>query len=176
MYRTNIVSTCGTCHADAEKMRSFNLTEESPILSYHASVHGIAGIDKGNMQSATCTDCHRVARYCTARRTRTPSCIGKIFSQTCGKCREREAHLCAQRSWPGGGGWRWGYPRVHHLPRRAQHDPVEATTSKVLSLAHHGDLRAMPRDGADHHQVQAVRAHGRPTSQASTGCRCSAVR
>jgi cytochrome b subunit of formate dehydrogenase len=131
MYRTNIVSTCGTCHADAEKMRSFNLTEESPVLSYHASVHGIAGIDKGNMQSATCTDCH--GSHDLHRASHPDSKLHwQNIPQTCGKCHENVKHTYA-RSVHGQAVAAGNRDAPVCTTCHGEHniDPVEATTSKV---------------------------------------------
>ena len=42
VYRSNLPGTCGRCHGKTADMDKFHLRERSPIVSYEASVHGIA--------------------------------------------------------------------------------------------------------------------------------------
>ena len=85
--RVNLPKTCGRCHADTAEMRKFNLRQENPVVSYETSVHGIALLQKGALNSATCNDCH--GSHDLHRSTNENS---KLFWRavpgTCGKCHE----------------------------------------------------------------------------------------
>jgi len=58
VYRTNLPGTCGRCHGNVAEMEKFHLRQRSPIMSYDKSVHGIALLEKKQMNAAVCTDCH----------------------------------------------------------------------------------------------------------------------
>ena len=87
VYRTNLPQTCGRCHANVAEMEKFHLRQRSPILSYEKSVHGIALLQKGEVNAAVCTDCHGSHNL---HRSTNPA--SKLYWQnvpdTCGKCHE----------------------------------------------------------------------------------------
>jgi len=58
--REDIPELCGSCHADAERIKQFNPSLRTDQLSqYHTSVHGMK-LAKGDVNVAVCTDCHGV--------------------------------------------------------------------------------------------------------------------
>jgi DNA-binding Lrp family transcriptional regulator/thiosulfate reductase cytochrome b subunit len=87
VYRTNLPQTCGRCHSNVPEMEKFNLRQRSPVLSYDNSVHGIALLQKGEVNAAVCTDCHGSHNL---HRSTNP--LSKLYWQnvpdTCGKCHE----------------------------------------------------------------------------------------
>ena len=87
VFRTNLVKTCGRCHANAAEMARFHLRLRNPIESYEQSVHGIALLQKGAANAAVCTDCH--GSHDLHKFTNPAS---KLYWQrvpaTCGKCHE----------------------------------------------------------------------------------------
>ncbi len=87
VYRTNLPQTCGRCHSNVPEMEKFNLRQRSPVLSYENSVHGIALLEKGEVNAAVCTDCHGSHNL---HRSTNP--LSKLYWQnvpgTCGKCHE----------------------------------------------------------------------------------------
>jgi len=87
VYRTNLPQTCGRCHANVTEMEKFHLRQRSPVLSYEKSVHGIALLQKGEVNAAVCTDCHGSHNL---HRSTNPA--SKLYWQnvpdTCGKCHE----------------------------------------------------------------------------------------
>jgi cytochrome b subunit of formate dehydrogenase/ribosomal protein S27AE len=87
VYRTNIPETCGRCHGNTAEMERFHLRQRSPIVSYENSVHGIALLEKHELNAAVCTDCH--GSHDLHKSTNPTS---KLYWQnvptTCGKCHE----------------------------------------------------------------------------------------
>ena len=87
VYRANQPDTCGRCHGKTKEMEKFNLRQRSPIVSYDSSVHGIALLQKKEMNAAVCTDCH--GSHDLHKSTNPAS---KLYWQnvpnTCGKCHE----------------------------------------------------------------------------------------
>jgi hypothetical protein len=58
--RNRIPELCGSCHADATRMKQFNPSLRTDQLAqYRTSVHGIK-FARGDMRVAVCTDCHTV--------------------------------------------------------------------------------------------------------------------
>ncbi len=85
--RVNLTKTCGRCHANTAEMRRFNLRQDNPIVSYETSVHGIALLQKGALNSATCTDCH--GSHDLHKSTNESSKLfWRTVPATCGKCHE----------------------------------------------------------------------------------------
>jgi cytochrome b subunit of formate dehydrogenase len=87
VYRTNLPKTCGRCHNNTVEMEKFNLRQHSPGLSYEKSVHGIALLEKGELNAANCADCHGSHDL---HKSTNP--VSKLYWQnvpaTCGKCHE----------------------------------------------------------------------------------------
>ena len=87
VYRTNLPGTCGRCHNNAAEMEKFNLRQHNPGLSFEKSVHGIALLEKGEMNAANCADCH--GSHDLHRSTNPSSKLNwKNVPSTCGKCHE----------------------------------------------------------------------------------------
>ncbi len=53
----NVVSTCGACHADANKMKPYGIKTDQ-VAGYCASVHHEALVDRGDTSAPTCVTCH----------------------------------------------------------------------------------------------------------------------
>ena len=85
--RVNLAKTCGRCHANTAEMRRFNLRQDNPVVSYETSVHGLALMQKGALNSATCTDCH--GSHDLHKSTNESSKLfWRTVPATCGKCHE----------------------------------------------------------------------------------------
>jgi cytochrome b subunit of formate dehydrogenase len=87
VFRANIPETCARCHANTAEMEKFNLRQRSPIVSYEKSVHGIALLQKKELNAAVCTDCHGSHDL---HKSTNP--FSKLYWQevpnTCGRCHE----------------------------------------------------------------------------------------
>jgi len=87
VYRANLPQTCGRCHGNAAEMEKFHLSQRAPVVSYEKSVHGIALLQKNEINAAVCTDCHGSHNL---HRSTNPA--SKLYWQTvpdtCGKCHE----------------------------------------------------------------------------------------
>ena len=87
VYRANIPQTCARCHGNTAEMEKFHLRQRSPVVSYDKSVHGLALLEKSDMNAAVCTDCH--GSHDLHKSTNPAS---KLYWQnvpdTCGKCHE----------------------------------------------------------------------------------------
>ena len=87
VFRANIPQTCARCHANTAEMEKFDLRQRSPIVSYEKSVHGLALLEKKEMNAAVCTDCHGSHDL---HKSTNP--VSKLYWQhvpdTCGKCHE----------------------------------------------------------------------------------------
>ena len=87
VYRANLPATCGRCHGKTAEMEKFHLRERSPIVSYEQSVHGIAVLQKKEINAAVCTDCH--GSHDLHKSTNPASKLNwQNTPTTCGKCHE----------------------------------------------------------------------------------------
>jgi len=87
VYRSNQPETCGRCHSKTAEMEKFNLRQRSPVVSYEKSVHGIAMMEKKEMNAAVCTDCH--GSHDLHKSTNPASKLNwQNTPNTCGKCHE----------------------------------------------------------------------------------------
>jgi predicted CXXCH cytochrome family protein len=57
VYPTNIPSTCNKCHGDANYMKEYNIPTDQ-YEKYKSSVHGIALLEKGDINAPSCNRCH----------------------------------------------------------------------------------------------------------------------
>lgn len=55
--RANTPGLCATCHSDPVQMRQYNLSTDQ-FAQYQESVHGKALYENGDVNVATCVDCH----------------------------------------------------------------------------------------------------------------------
>jgi cytochrome b subunit of formate dehydrogenase len=87
VYRTNLPQTCGRCHGNTAEMEKFHLRQRSPIVSYEKSVHGLALLEKHELNAAVCTDCH--GSHDLHKSTNPASKLNwQNVPNTCGKCHE----------------------------------------------------------------------------------------
>jgi len=82
--RQAVAESCGTCHADVQRMRPFGLRTDA-LAEYRTSHHGKAMLGKGDAEAATCTDCHGVH---DVRRVKDPLSASNRANvpATCGRC------------------------------------------------------------------------------------------
>jgi len=57
VYATNIPSVCSKCHSDAKLMAKYKIPTDQ-YANYVKSVHGVALLEKGDLSSPSCNDCH----------------------------------------------------------------------------------------------------------------------
>ena len=57
VYPTNLPATCAYCHADEERMEPYGIATDQYDL-YRESVHGVALLQKGNLEAPSCPTCH----------------------------------------------------------------------------------------------------------------------
>jgi hypothetical protein len=84
VYATNIPSTCGSCHADAQYMKGYGIPSDQ-LAKYSESVHGEALLEKNDVGAPSCNDCH-------GNHGATPPGVESI-SKVCGTCHALNAEL-----------------------------------------------------------------------------------
>lgn len=57
VHPQNVVETCGTCHADVERMAPYGLPTDQ-VEEYTRSVHGQLLLVQGEVAAPACNDCH----------------------------------------------------------------------------------------------------------------------
>jgi len=57
VYPTNLPATCAYCHADEERMKPYGIATNQYDL-YKKGVHGVALLEKGNLEAPSCSTCH----------------------------------------------------------------------------------------------------------------------
>lgn len=57
VYEMNIPSTCSKCHSDTKLMANYKIPTDQ-YANYVKSVHGVALLEKGDLSSPACNDCH----------------------------------------------------------------------------------------------------------------------
>ena len=83
--RSQVTELCGSCHADGERMRTFNPSLRTDQLAlYHTSVHGKKR-EQGDERVAVCTDCHGVHDILPINDPRSPVHPVNVAS-TCKQC------------------------------------------------------------------------------------------
>jgi len=83
--RAQVTELCGSCHADGERMKTFNPSLRTDQLAlYHTSVHGKMR-DKGDEHVAVCTDCHGAHDILPISDPRSPVHPTNVAS-TCKQC------------------------------------------------------------------------------------------
>jgi cytochrome b subunit of formate dehydrogenase len=70
--KRNILQTCSRCHSEIG-------------TEFRESIHGTA-LQKGNLDSPTCTDCHGEHEIYARRDPRSPAAPGNVSVQVCGAC------------------------------------------------------------------------------------------
>ena len=81
-----IVASCGGCHSDIERMRSFGLRTDQASL-YSVSHHGVKLAQDANADVATCVTCHGAHRVLPVSDSRSPVYKTRQ-AETCGKCHD----------------------------------------------------------------------------------------
>ena len=57
VYPTNVPATCGSCHADAAKMKAYGIPTDQ-LDQYKASIHGVTLLQKQDPRAPSCASCH----------------------------------------------------------------------------------------------------------------------
>ena len=136
VYRTNLPQTCGRCHGNVAEMEKFNLRQRSPVVSYEKSVHGIALLQKGEINAAVCTDCHGSHDLHRSTNPAVQALLAERSRHLRQMPRKRQADLQPQRSRHCGQGRGARRARLHRLPWRAHH--------------HRGQAGHLPRGAGQH--------------------------
>lgn len=87
VYATNIPSVCASCHQNSKLMSAYNLPTDQ-YDGYVKSVHGIALLEKGDLSSPSCNDCH-------GNHGAVPPGVESI-SKVCGSCHALNMELFEQ--------------------------------------------------------------------------------
>ena len=87
VYATNIPSVCAKCHSDEKLMSSYKIPTDQ-YEDYVASVHGVALLEKGDLSSPSCNDCH-------GNHGAVPPGVESI-SKVCGTCHVLNMELFEQ--------------------------------------------------------------------------------
>ncbi len=90
VHPTQVAETCGSCHADAERMGGYTLPDGRPLpvdqkARWEQSVHAVALFDKEDLFAPTCNDCH-------GNHGAAPPGLDSI-NYVCGQCHGREAEI-----------------------------------------------------------------------------------
>ena len=87
VYATNIPAVCSKCHSDAKLMAKYKIPSDQ-YENYVQSVHGIALLEKGDLSSPSCNDCH-------GNHGAVPPGVESI-SKVCGTCHVLNMELFEQ--------------------------------------------------------------------------------
>jgi predicted CXXCH cytochrome family protein len=87
VYATNIPSVCANCHSDTKLMSKYKIPTDQ-YDNFVASVHGIALLEKGDLSSPSCNDCH-------GNHGAVPPGVESI-SKVCGTCHVLNMELFEQ--------------------------------------------------------------------------------
>jgi predicted CXXCH cytochrome family protein len=87
VYATNIPSVCAKCHSDSKLMSNYKIPTDQ-YENYVKSVHGIALLEKGDLSSPSCNDCH-------GNHGAVPPGVESI-SKVCGTCHVLNMELFEQ--------------------------------------------------------------------------------
>ena len=87
VYKTNIPQVCSNCHSDSKLMSKYKLPSDQ-YSSYVKSVHGVALLEKGDLSSPSCNDCH-------GNHGAVPPGVESI-SKVCGTCHVLNMELFEQ--------------------------------------------------------------------------------
>ena len=87
VYKTNIPEVCSKCHSDSKLMTKYNLPSDQYSF-YVKSVHGVALLEKGDLSSPSCNDCH-------GNHGAIPPGVESI-SKVCGNCHVLNMELFEQ--------------------------------------------------------------------------------
>ncbi|MFQ5737560.1 MAG: cytochrome c3 family protein [Acidobacteriota bacterium] len=90
VYPTHVAQTCGSCHADSERMAGYKDAAGRPLATdqsarWRRSVHATALLEKEDLSAPTCNDCH-------GNHGAAPPGLDAV-GFVCGQCHGREATL-----------------------------------------------------------------------------------
>jgi formate dehydrogenase gamma subunit len=85
--KLNLPQTCGHCHSNPELVAKYMFAVARPVEAYEQGTHGRA-IKKGNMNAASCNDCHGVHDILPASDPRSTIWKQNVPA-TCGKCHKK---------------------------------------------------------------------------------------
>lgn len=83
--RKDIPTLCASCHSSREYMRQFGNIRTDQLELYKSSGHGKYFFEKGDLNMATCTDCHTSHRIIPAHNTHSTTNKRRIV-ETCAQC------------------------------------------------------------------------------------------
>jgi formate dehydrogenase gamma subunit len=83
--RTAAEKICASCHTNERLVRKYGLTE-GKVSSFQDSYHGLAVL-QGNLQAATCYDCHNAHEILDDRNERSSIHVNNLV-ETCSTCHE----------------------------------------------------------------------------------------
>jgi len=89
VYPLNVPATCGRCHADPDYMAEFGIPTDQ-LEKYKRSVHGVALLQRKDVGSPTCNDCH-------GNHGATPPSVNDI-AHVCGQCHVNNEELFQKSS------------------------------------------------------------------------------
>jgi hypothetical protein len=106
VYARRVPETCGACHGDSRRMAGFRMPDGSPLPTnqleqYRSSVHGVALLQRGDLGSPACNDCH-------GNHAAMPPGVSDV-SRSCSLCHSANASLFdgskhrqafAEHNWP----------------------------------------------------------------------------
>ncbi len=88
VHPRNLPATCGKCHSDPTLVKSHMISLLDPSKSYLKSTHAKA-VASGNLEAATCTDCHGTHDLQPAQDPQSKVYRTNI-PETCGTCHPEE--------------------------------------------------------------------------------------
>jgi len=86
VQKANLPDTCGHCHSNPALAAKYHFAVALPVEAYKLSYHARA-IRNGNLNAATCNDCHGVHKILPASDPSSPIWKPNVGA-TCGKCHE----------------------------------------------------------------------------------------
>ena len=89
VYALNVAETCGSCHANAEYMKSYDIPHNQ-YDNYKSSVHAKPLYEKQDLSAPTCNDCH-------GNHGASPPGLASV-ANVCGQCHVRQAGLFQKTS------------------------------------------------------------------------------
>jgi len=84
VYPTNIPETCSVCHSNSNYMKGYKIATDQ-YSKFASSVHGIALLEKNDLNAPTCNSCH-------GNHAATPPGVESI-SKVCGTCHALNSDL-----------------------------------------------------------------------------------
>ncbi|MCF7804429.1 MAG: cytochrome b/b6 domain-containing protein [Candidatus Marinimicrobia bacterium] len=83
--RSNEWETCAKCHENEELIEEYDIPQPEAVEMYKTTVHGRELIDQGNLEAASCSDCHGSHKILAGRNIE--STMHKMnVPETCGQC------------------------------------------------------------------------------------------